>query len=361
MNLSPSRCNVFLFVLGLFLIQSPSSHAHFPWLIMNDEGHALLFFSESPLERDYHLPESVAQAKIKGLAGNGKSYEIELSTVEEDDFIGRRSAQPVTAGTGLASAFQYGIYHGTLLQYYAQHLPSLGEKRLVFPESHQPQLNSSIESTKTGLELTVLWKGAPLRGASVTLIDANDDRVERSTDATGNASFATPVEGMTGFVIGHVAKGVEGDWQGESYSGESHYLTLTTVVQGQAEQQSSRYADLPEAVASFGAAVCDGWLYVYSGHTGEAHDHSRENLSQSFRRLRLGDQGKWEELPMQTPLQGLPLVSHKGRLYRVGGLKAANSKDEDEDLHSVDEFCRFDPETNEWKTLPNLPEKTFFA
>ena len=54
---------------------------------------------------------------------------------------------------------------------------------------------------------------------------------------------------------------------------------------------------LPEAVSSFGAAERDGFLYVFGGHVGRAHAHSRENLSHAFRRRSLDGRGTWESLP----------------------------------------------------------------
>ena len=99
-------------------------------------------------------------------------------------------------------------------------------------------------------------------------------------------------------------------------------------------------------MASFGAVVCDGWLYVYGGHTGGEHEHSAANLSQHFRRIQLEGGTEWQELPMQTPLQGLPLVAHGGKVYRVGGLDIRNPTTKDkEDLHSTAEFAEFDPAT----------------
>ena len=106
---------------------------------------------------------------------------------------------------------------------------------------------------------------------------------------------------------------------------------------------------------AFGAAVEDGYLYVYSGHTGTEHDHSAANLSQRFIRVPLTG-GEWEELPMQTPLQGLPLVAHGGKLYRVGGMNARNATTDDkEDLHSTTEFAGYDPGTKKWTALAPLP------
>ncbi len=113
---------------------------------------------------------------------------------------------------------------------------------------------------------------------------------------------------------------------------------------------------LPEAVASFGAAVVDDDLYVYGGHIGRAHRHSRENLASGFYRLDLSERDEWESLPMQTQMQGLALVAHDGFVYRIGGLRAHNEPDELEDLESVAEVARFDVRTGTWESLPPLPE-----
>ena len=117
-----------------------------------------------------------------------------------------------------------------------------------------------------------------------------------------------------------------------------------------------QYAPLPEAVASFGACVSDNWLYVYSGHTGRAHQHSIDNLSKGFQRLNLLDRQNWELLPSAPPLQSPSLVQYKGGIYRVGGLSARNRRGEKDDLHSVADFARFDPQTRAWEDLPSLPE-----
>lgn len=347
--------------VSFFAIGNEPCNAHFPWLTIDDSGHAMMYFSESPAERDYHLPESVAQAEVTSSTEGAKPSAISLQTVEEKEFVGRKSTSSVPQGSTLTTEFTYGIYHGTLLKYYAQRLPAVGSKSTHSTTSERPQLSASVAPTKTGMEVTVLWKGTPLKSASVTIIDADTETFEDKTDTTGKVAFSTQAEGLTGFVIGHVIKPSEGEWNGKTYSSESHYCTVTTNYQREKpiekSNQSSLYAPLPEPVASFGAAVCNEYLYVYSGHTGKAHDHSRDNLSKGFHRLNLTGQGDWESLPMQTPLQGLPLVTHEGKLYRVGGLLATNAAGEDADMHSVDEFSCYDPESKQWTSLPNLPER----
>lgn len=113
---------------------------------------------------------------------------------------------------------------------------------------------------------------------------------------------------------------------------------------------------LPEAISSFGAAVAGDALYVYGGHTGGAHEHSKDNLSLRFSRLRLDAPSEWEALPVGPGLQSPALVSHKGKIYRVGGLTALNAAKEPEQLVSLADFERFDPATKQWTKLAPLPE-----
>lgn len=142
-------------------------------------------------------------------------------------------------------------------------------------------------------------------------------------------------------------------------------LTLTILTAGvlllqdPAPAKEIKITELPPfpvPVASFGGAVSDGWLYVYSGHIGTQHAHSKENLYPGFLRLNLADPEKWEELPGGQPLQGMPLVSHSGKLYRVGGLSARNEAKDKADLHSVETVAEFDPATKKWVDIASLPE-----
>src|SRR5688572_15192096 len=118
----------------------------------------------------------------------------------------------------------------------------------------------------------------------------------------------------------------------------------------------SRFAVLPQGLASFGACASGDWLYVYGGHVGRAHEHSRDNVATAFRRLNLLDLASWEELPAERALQGAALVAHGGAVYRLGGLEARNRRGEAEDLHSSAEVSSYDPLRRTWRALPPLPE-----
>lgn len=112
---------------------------------------------------------------------------------------------------------------------------------------------------------------------------------------------------------------------------------------------------LPKGVSSFGATICDGYLYVYGGHAGKTHQYDKTNVLGTFYRLNLQEPKQWEELPGGPHAQGLNLVSYHGTIYRIGGMQPRNDPGEESDNHSLDAVACFDPKANRWKDLPPLP------
>ena len=384
MSLSAVRFRIALAVTALCLAAS-QAQAHFPWLAVDGEGRALVFFGESLQERDYSLPEALAAATLNARVGD-EAAEVALETLEEDDFVGRRSEKPVAEDAVLELTAQYGIYHGMLLTYYAKEIPgtTVAAWEKAGP-SKGLKLDVSPKASDEGLALLVTWEGEPLEGAGIALTDSKGETQEGKTDAKGIATFEEPAAGPVSAITSYMKKGEKGEHEGKAYTSVGNYGTLnfnfknaeagkknphghahggkgghgdgkSAKKKPASDEALSAYPALPEAVSSFGAAVCDGYLYVYSGHTGGEHEHSKDNLSQKFLRIKLDGGKEWEELPMETPLQGLPLVAHGGKVYRVGGLNAKNADGEDEDLHSVAEFSSFDPATKKWTALAPLPE-----
>src|SRR5262245_38623768 len=119
-------CRLLLLSVVAGAALSSPCRAHFPWLATDDEGHALLYFGESPQDRAYRLPDAVAGAKVVVRQESGEPATLELAAEESDDFIGRKSAEPIAAGDVLEAEIRYGVYHGMLLDYYARHFPALG-------------------------------------------------------------------------------------------------------------------------------------------------------------------------------------------------------------------------------------------
>ncbi len=115
--------------------------------------------------------------------------------------------------------------------------------------------------------------------------------------------------------------------------------------------------ELPTGITSFGGAHCDGFLYVYGGHNGNAHEYYRSGQNPILYRLNLDDPKVWEEVHTSSRgLQGLAMVAHGEKLYRLGGFEARNARDEDQDLHSVADFEVYDPAVGKWEALSPLPE-----
>jgi len=133
----------------------------------------------------------------------------------------------------------------------------------------------------------------------------------------------------------------------------SFYLTIASALISHAADKE--VPPLPKPVTSFGAAVSDGFVYVYGGHSGKPHSYSTESTTGQFLRLSLANPAKWEELPAGSAAQGVALVAHGGKLYRIGGMQPRNKPAEKTDAISLASVSRYDPQTKKWEDLPALP------
>lgn len=371
----PNNKPMWIIACGLAALSfAPSARAHYLWLKTIDlEGkpHAFLFFGESVTDEAYRLPERIAVAEVWRRTPDGRRAKLAMKPLDTNQRIGLTVPLPdADVPCVIEASRQYGVYQGMLLTYYAKHVhAAAGGQWTAAAASKELKLDivPSVEGDQ--LRLAVLWDGKPLPDSKVSVTVGDAKPAEVTTDADGKASLKPDRAGLISVLATARHPATRGEIEGESYTGAMHFASLTFTWRG--GSSSTRVAQagssspqavppLPEPLASFGAAVNDGWLYVYGGHIGEPHDHSAANLSQHFRRVRLRgggeDDREWEELPMQMPLQGLPLVAHGGRLYRVGGVNARNATtDDDEDMHSTDEFASYDPATRAWTALAPLP------
>jgi N-acetylneuraminic acid mutarotase len=218
----------------------------------------------------------------------------------------------------------------------------------------------------------VTFKGKPAPAAVVKAYPGDGTSIELKADADGHIDMPGVAEGKTGLLAKWIEKG-DGEADGKPFAETRYYSTFTVwasdanapaitakasttdVTQVEASDPNAPFAMMPEAVNSFGGAVSNGWLYVYSGHIGDAHKYSAATTTTHFRRLNLADRTTWEELPCGPALQGVALVAHGGMLYRIGGAAAKNQPGQPVDLTSTAEFARFDPQNGTWSDLPKLP------
>ena len=210
----------------------------------------------------------------------------------------------------------------------------------------------------------VLFDGKPVAKARIKVYAANGETSETTAGDDGRAEIAGLGKETAGLWANHVDEKA-GEKDGKAYEETRYYATLTFTPgpdyseTATAEQLApvTHFATMPDpAVNSFGGAVLGDWLYVYSGHIGRTHRYNVETTAKHFRRLNLKDRKTWEDLPMDKDLQGVALVSDGKALYRTGGMSALNPKDEDEDLKSVADFAKYDPETKTWTQLAPMPE-----
>lgn len=204
--------------------------AHFPWLVVED-GKAIYFFGENPADRTYHLPETLAKAKIICQPASGEAKPVACEKVESDDLVGLVSSQAVAANSKLCSQATYGIYRGSRLNYYTIHQAGpLPKSRSTKATKGAHDLAVEAIDTDSGVDVYVTWKGKPLEGVKVQLFcDKGHEEGDGKTDDSGKVSFNDKQveDGLNGIMLGHTVKNEAGEFNGKAYKGVAHYLTYT--------------------------------------------------------------------------------------------------------------------------------------
>ncbi|MFK8113108.1 MAG: hypothetical protein AB8B91_12950 [Rubripirellula sp.] len=356
---------MFLSALLFSTVFAGMAEAHFPWVTINEEGQAVYFFGETPADRAYKLPESIAKATVDHISKDGSFNRIEMAPNQGEDFVGLSSTEALSMQTCLASKVTYGVYHGSRLDYFTQHcggqLPRQRGDQVSLDK--QLELNAELIDTDSGVDVFIRRKGEPLVAAEVRLFCADgEEEGVATTDAIGKVSFSDKqVEhGLNGILVGYTSEHEAGTLGAQAYGSVSRYLTATFLdpqdFDAKVGVHSDRYPAVPEMVTSFGAATAGDALYLYGGHTGPAHEYYAEAQASTLRRLDLKNPKSWEDLGNGPRLQGLAMVSHGGKLYRMGGFTAKNTKGEDKDLWSQAGVSCFDTATKQWTEMPSLPE-----
>ncbi len=373
-----------LLTVSLLSCLCGTASAHFPWLTTDSSGRAKLHFGESLDDRTYAMPASIAAAQI--IARDGKP--LTMKPIESDDFVGLQSEAQVDAPAELSATIVYGNYHGTELIYSVQHF--VGKLPTIDPSTEQSNhtstpLHTELIDTDSGITGTVYWHGSPLAGVEVKLfcVDGHEEATA-TTDDSGRVSFNdSQIEpGMGAIMVGHKVE-PSTDESGTKIAGQTHYLTATfsnpqetssslttletptmpesksapiSVPDGLVDEIEGTYPPIPETVTSFGAAVCQDAIYLYGGHTGEAHQYDNESQASTLWRLPLNQPSEWQSMGNGPRLQGLAMVSTGGKLYQLGGFTAKNEVGEEHDLWTQDRVAAYDPTSKQWSDMPALPE-----
>lgn len=140
--------------------------------------------------------------------------------------------------------------------------------------------------------------------------------------------------------------------------GQSESRTKDSVTRLNSDDDAKKgisLADIPEGITSFGGAIANNKLYVFGGHTGTAHSYYESGQNKTLFELDLTKPTQWNKVADGLGLQGLAMVSHGGKLYRLGGFHAHNKEGEKHDLRSVADFAVFDFKTKKWNALAPMP------
>lgn len=368
------RISILLLSVLLMLLQPAAAHAHFLWLVRttSDAGDQLhLYFGELAEADDPDLLDRVADAKIQQLSQQGTLQQLMMtkgseSLVAQLGDEAKSSAFLLTHDLGVMTRGDDTF----LLKYYAKTGPALGNKvwNSIASSKH---LTLDVVPRQVGktVEVTVVWNGTPVAGAQVKAYGPGIEDFEAESDDKGIAAFPIGKDGIYSIRARHI-EDKAGSTADDEYTQTRHYSTLALLVEqptAEVASESDRksysvkvsadnFPSIPEMVTSFGAAIAGDVLYVYGGHTGRAHSYSQETQAHTLRQLDLKNPKAWEAVAEGPGLQGLAMVSHGGKLYRIGGFTAKNKDGEDHDLWSQADVTCFDPSTQQWSELSPLPE-----
>jgi len=362
----------FCALLALVIIPT-TANGHFLWLKADvGSGRLHVYFSEVAEPGEPELLKLVAAAKVWQLDGGGaKKLNLKRG---QDSLVG--AIDKKNAGNLFLLRHPFGVFargdKAINLNYYAKTGPELGSE--VWSASTVKQLAFDIFPKAKGdsVELTVRWKGKPAEGAEVSIAGPGFKAIDVKTDPQGKADF-TPAKSGLYSIRAKLVENKSGELDGKAYNSIRHYATLTLPI-GQSAGAASKVTarntpgkktagnanesglpDVPKPVTSFGGAVIGENVYIYGGHTGEPHDYYVEGQSRTLWRLNLNGKPTWKKVAQGPPLQGLAMVSHDGKLYRLGGFTAKNKQGQDQNLWAVSVAERFDPKAGTSPVRRSMP------
>lgn len=357
------RLSIRLFLAAVVAVGvSQAAQAHFLWLVTKSaepSAAALhLYFSESAEPDDPALLERLGKVEAWRIAAGQHAVRLPLAAGEE------------SLTTALSARDEPAVYlvnhtYGVLtrgdavflLQYTAKTGPSIDSPVWKADCSDRTDLDLVPELKDGHVSVRVLWKGKPAEGIDVVAMGPALEHEELKTDSAGRVALKKSKDGLYSFRAKHTEERA-GTLKDQAYPAVRHYATLTVPVGAVTAPvaKTLAYPAIPTPVTSFGAAMVGDQLYIYGGHTGSAHAYSNLEQGNTLQRLDLSKPGDWETLVEGPRLQGLAMVAHGGKLYRLGGFTAKNAEGEAHDLWSQSDVACFDPETKQWRDLPPLPE-----
>lgn len=339
----------FLLWWAALVISAAAARAHFPFLIPEPGGASARLVMSETLSPDPDVGiEILSGIKLWMRDRDGK--ETPLTAAAKANFMAvELPGQETRVVRGLADLGVMSRGKPHVLVYHPKTI--LGD-----PFATSTVVGGSVPvelipvRADKGFRLKLVAGGKPVADKEVRVLTPDGEEEDYPTDAHG----LTPVFTESGRYGAWARHWVDesGERGGKTYEQVRHYATLVFDADARAD---ASLPPLPQAVASFGAIECDGWVYVYGGHKSRRHDYSTESVSGRLYRLDLRAPTAWQELSPGIPTQGMNLAAINGKVYRAGGMEPRNAPEDPADNFSIAAAAEFDPATGAWRDLPPLP------
>ena len=397
MNHSSSRhwLSTRSFVVIFSLILCSSANGHFIWLAPCTEKQSepsvgqlptslQVFFGEEASPDDPDLLEMVKDIKVWRVTADSEATEVDVRRDAESLAASLTDEEGVLVNSLFVASHDLGVRdkggEAFRLVYYAKSGPFANAPAWQKVSTRDKLALDVIPTVEGGrVELIVQFAGTPAKSAEVKAVgpglsspglsssdlsSSGTGGFTGETDTDGKASFAITQAGRYSLRVRHI-ESISGKVGDMAYESIRHYATVTLDVPPSmipiAADQTFKLPELPITLTSFGGAIVEDEVYIYGGTKGSAHDYYKGIQSGALMRLNVsaddaGTISKWETISEGTELQGLAMVAHGGKLYRIGGFEARNLKGEDDRLFSVNTVASFDPATSVWNEIAPLPE-----
>jgi len=209
---------------------SSACYGHFLWVSTteNKPAEVRMMFSEAPHPGEAHLADRIRDARLLVHSRKGSSQALTPKMVNNGD----RSWWQATATTTVTNAtaeFQYGIYKGSLLNYYARHVDLSGADKMQGGEKQpEPMLKLDILPLvrDNRLQLNVSWNQKPLPEAEITLW-LDDAKKVMTTGENGRVTFPLQNCREVAVLASYILPDSPGSHNGQPYQQERHYSSLT--------------------------------------------------------------------------------------------------------------------------------------
>jgi hypothetical protein len=209
---------------------APSSHAHFLWVIIEDEE-VNIYFEESPEVGDGYYLDSF---NIKTWILTAEDITPQLLPTEQqrvgekERWLSAKLTQP--GPRAIESYGKYGVYRygdsDVLLHYYARYLDVNKLKDLQrLASSEKMDLDMVPQYDDGDLELKVLWKGKPVSGGTVHIRASNGFKRNLTADAEGIVRLNIKTGAQYNFRVSYT-EDESGRDNNKAYSSIRHIATL---------------------------------------------------------------------------------------------------------------------------------------